>query len=265
MLSKLQTAIALVCVASVVLTACVAALPGDSVPMTNEGVPPDADPYTLVPDSGPCEAAMPRYYYDPATRMCTEFLWGGCGGVVPFETMEECTSGAPAADEEPQAKAGGDTAPASDATGKADGSEAQASTAESGESGSSAASEPASDPNATVAVANDAGTMEDSAIQMNCNATAEEVELYNISESDLNIGGYRLFNDDRNRIFTFPDGFILASQTYAYVVSGPDAEADPANSRLLFTTDDVWTGNFEAANLENMDGTLVAQVICFNY
>lgn len=265
MSSKFQTAIALVCVASVVLTACVAAPPGDSLPMPNEGVPPDADPYTLVPDPGPCEAAMPRYYYDPATRVCTEFLWGGCGGVVPFETMEECTSGAPAADGEPQADAGGDAAPASDATGSSDSPAAQASTSEAGESGNAAASEPASDPNEAVSVTNDAGTMEDPAIQMNCNATAEEVELYNISAADLNIGGYRLFNDDRSRIFTFPDGFILASQAYAYVVSGPDAEADPANSRLLFTTDDVWTGNFEAANLENMDGTLVAQVICFNY
>lgn len=251
MASKFFTLFALACVASVVLAACVAAPPGDSLPMSNEDIPPDADPYTLVPDPGPCEAAMPRYYYAPAARMCKEFLWGGCGGVVPFETMEECTAGAPAADAE--------------ATGADDGSEAQASASEAGGSGGPAAQAPASDPDEPVATSNAAAIVDASALLMNCNATAEEVEFYNISESDLDIGGYRLFNDDRSRVFAFPDGFVLASQAYAYVVSGPDAEADPANHRLLFTTDDVWTGMVEAANLENGDGVLVAQVICFDY
>jgi hypothetical protein len=45
---------------------------------------------TLVPDSGLCDAAMPRYYYDQSEKKCKEFMWGGCGGVVPFETLEEC-------------------------------------------------------------------------------------------------------------------------------------------------------------------------------
>ena len=44
----------------------------------------------LVPDTGPCFAAMPRYYYDKAERRCKVFTWGGCQGVVPFETLEEC-------------------------------------------------------------------------------------------------------------------------------------------------------------------------------
>jgi len=47
----------------------------------------------LIPDPGVCLAAIPRYYYDQDTGNCKEFLWGGCGGVVPFETMEECKSG----------------------------------------------------------------------------------------------------------------------------------------------------------------------------
>jgi len=44
----------------------------------------------LVPDPGLCQAAFPRFYYDSDTEKCTEFLWGGCGGVVPFETFDEC-------------------------------------------------------------------------------------------------------------------------------------------------------------------------------
>ena len=265
MLSTHLKAIVLVCIPAVLLTACVGALPGDSVPMTNEGVPPDADPYTLVPDPGPCEAAMPKYYYDPATRMCKEFLWGGCGGVVPFETMEECTAGAPAADGEAQADAAGDAVPEADEPGESDSSAEEASATESGGSDSPAAQTSSSAADDPVTVTNDAAMMDDSPIQMSCNATAEEVEFYNMSEVDLDMGGYRLFNDDRSHVFTFPDGFTLAAQAYAYVVSGPGAEADPAQNRLLFTTDDVWTGNFEAANLENRDGVLVSQGICFEY
>ena len=44
----------------------------------------------LVHDPGLCQAAFPRYYYNSETEKCTQFLWGGCGGVVPFETLEEC-------------------------------------------------------------------------------------------------------------------------------------------------------------------------------
>ena len=47
----------------------------------------------LIPDPGVFLAAIPRYYYDQDSGNCKEFLWGGCGGVVPFETMEECKSG----------------------------------------------------------------------------------------------------------------------------------------------------------------------------
>lgn len=44
----------------------------------------------LIPDSGPCEAAMPRYYFDQEEQKCKEFLWGGCEGTVPFDTLEAC-------------------------------------------------------------------------------------------------------------------------------------------------------------------------------
>ncbi len=43
----------------------------------------------LEPDPGPCEAAMPRFYLGESGN-CEQFLWGGCDGVVPFGTLEEC-------------------------------------------------------------------------------------------------------------------------------------------------------------------------------
>lgn len=48
------------------------------------------NPCELIPDSGPCEAAITRYYFNQETQECEEFLWGGCDGVVPFETLEAC-------------------------------------------------------------------------------------------------------------------------------------------------------------------------------
>lgn len=44
----------------------------------------------LAPETGPCFAAIPRYYYDKEEKRCKEFTWGGCQGVVPFETLEAC-------------------------------------------------------------------------------------------------------------------------------------------------------------------------------
>ncbi len=44
----------------------------------------------LIPDPGFCKAAIPKYYYDQQEKKCKEFTWGGCGGVVPFETLEAC-------------------------------------------------------------------------------------------------------------------------------------------------------------------------------
>jgi hypothetical protein len=46
----------------------------------------------LVPETGPCKAAFKKYYFDKIEKKCKEFTWGGCGGVVPFNTLEECKS-----------------------------------------------------------------------------------------------------------------------------------------------------------------------------
>ena len=44
----------------------------------------------LEPETGNCFASHHRYYFDPVEKKCEKFVWGGCGGVVPFETLEEC-------------------------------------------------------------------------------------------------------------------------------------------------------------------------------
>ena len=44
----------------------------------------------LVPDKGNCRAMITKYYFDKEEGKCKEFIWGGCEGTVPFETLEEC-------------------------------------------------------------------------------------------------------------------------------------------------------------------------------
>ena len=65
----------------------------DSLPEPGRRPIPSVDRYGLDPDPGHCEAAITKYYYDRARKECREFMWGGCGGVVPFETRDECEAG----------------------------------------------------------------------------------------------------------------------------------------------------------------------------
>jgi len=51
---------------------------------------PRSERCNLKPDPGLCKAYIPRYYFDKEDNKCKEFIWGGCEGVVPFETLEEC-------------------------------------------------------------------------------------------------------------------------------------------------------------------------------
>lgn len=40
---------------------------------------------------GPCRAAMPRFYYNQETKVCEEFIFGGCSANKNnFNTKEEC-------------------------------------------------------------------------------------------------------------------------------------------------------------------------------
>jgi len=44
-------------------------------------------------DAGMCMAIQPRFFYNPQTRHCEEFIYGGCGGNENnFPTMEECVA-----------------------------------------------------------------------------------------------------------------------------------------------------------------------------
>jgi hypothetical protein len=45
---------------------------------------------SLKPETGPCKAFFKKYYYDTGSKTCKSFIWGGCGGVVPFDTVEDC-------------------------------------------------------------------------------------------------------------------------------------------------------------------------------
>jgi len=44
----------------------------------------------LEPQVGFGNAAIPKFYFDPVEKKCKQFIWGGMGGVVPFQTFEEC-------------------------------------------------------------------------------------------------------------------------------------------------------------------------------
>ena len=43
-----------------------------------------------IPNPGMCFAAIQIYYFDQNTGQCEESVWGGCDGLVPFWTLEEC-------------------------------------------------------------------------------------------------------------------------------------------------------------------------------
>jgi hypothetical protein len=49
----------------------------------------------LIPDSGPCKGSFTKYYFDKTEKKCAPFIWGGCGGVVPFQTFVECNNKCP--------------------------------------------------------------------------------------------------------------------------------------------------------------------------
>jgi Kunitz/Bovine pancreatic trypsin inhibitor domain len=50
---------------------------------------------SLIPEVGNCKASIPRYYFDQSEQKCMVFYWGGCDGVVPFQTLEDCNKKCP--------------------------------------------------------------------------------------------------------------------------------------------------------------------------
>jgi hypothetical protein len=50
-----------------------------------------SDPCSLPPDSGPCDAAFQRFYFDAEHGVCGPFTYGGCeGNSNNFETLDAC-------------------------------------------------------------------------------------------------------------------------------------------------------------------------------
>lgn len=52
---------------------------------------------SLIPEAGRCRAAFPKFYFNQESKSCEQFIWGGCGGVVPFQTQEDCEARCPVA------------------------------------------------------------------------------------------------------------------------------------------------------------------------
>ena len=48
------------------------------------------DPCGALPEEGDCDGAFVRYFFNQETNNCESFIWGGCGGVVPFESLIDC-------------------------------------------------------------------------------------------------------------------------------------------------------------------------------
>lgn len=44
----------------------------------------------MKPERGPCKGAVETFYFDDKTGACKSALWGGCQGVIPFGTLEDC-------------------------------------------------------------------------------------------------------------------------------------------------------------------------------
>ncbi|MBU3014421.1 BPTI/Kunitz domain-containing protein [Poseidonibacter lekithochrous] len=44
------------------------------------------------PNGGMCKAYFKKYYFDANDKKCKSFVWGGCQGNIPFNTLNECKS-----------------------------------------------------------------------------------------------------------------------------------------------------------------------------
>lgn len=44
----------------------------------------------LIPEHGPCKANFTKYFFDKNSNECGTFFYGGCAGVVPFDSLAEC-------------------------------------------------------------------------------------------------------------------------------------------------------------------------------
>ncbi|HRI10672.1 MAG TPA: BPTI/Kunitz-type proteinase inhibitor domain-containing protein, partial [Nannocystaceae bacterium] len=69
---------------------------GDEQRRHQGGCFPDQSPcgdepaFALMYDTGPCDGAFIRFWFNPESMAHEEFSWGGCQGVVPFEDLASC-------------------------------------------------------------------------------------------------------------------------------------------------------------------------------
>ena len=47
----------------------------------------------LTPESGPCEAAIEKYFFDAEDQVCKPFIWGGCEGGGIESSLATSSSG----------------------------------------------------------------------------------------------------------------------------------------------------------------------------
>ena len=46
---------------------------------------------SLPADPGPCQAYIPRFFYNSTTMKCEQFIYGGClGNENNYESKEDC-------------------------------------------------------------------------------------------------------------------------------------------------------------------------------
>ncbi|MDD2337170.1 MAG: BPTI/Kunitz-type proteinase inhibitor domain-containing protein [Geobacteraceae bacterium] len=48
------------------------------------------DKCLLVPVNGSCKAMIEKYFFNQKTGRCAEYIYDGCGSIVPFDTLVEC-------------------------------------------------------------------------------------------------------------------------------------------------------------------------------
>jgi hypothetical protein len=79
------------CVRWWLVLALVAVLGGCGGGGADRGDPEDL-PVSCVakPDPGHCRGHVKKYYFDYRDNRCKSFTHSGCGGRVPFETLEDC-------------------------------------------------------------------------------------------------------------------------------------------------------------------------------
>ncbi len=64
--------------------------PASTPSSTSQATDPCDKNCKASPEVGMCKGAITKFFFNPDTKACEEFLWGGCSGVVPFESLKAC-------------------------------------------------------------------------------------------------------------------------------------------------------------------------------